>query len=142
MTTPAATLLCHAADLVDGARNRQHGDKERSFAAIADFWNVYLKHQPAKYIRRSNGHGSPLDAADVAAMMVLMKLARSLYGEPIPDHFIDMAGYAAILGELEIDPDTFNLLFGEPPNAKAANHRPDEPNGPRVFDPAHERPHG
>lgn len=102
MTTPAGSLLRHAADIVDGARNTQHGDKERSFACIADFWEVYLRHRSAKY--PAGPARRPLDGSDVAAMQVLLKLARSLYGEPIQDHFIDMAGYSAILGELEALP--------------------------------------
>ena len=103
MTTSAGNLLRRAAEIVDGARNTQHGDKERSFACIADFWSVYLKHSGAKHIKREHDRYA-IDGADVAAMQVLLKLARSLYGEPIEDHFIDMAGYSAILGELEAEP--------------------------------------
>lgn len=99
--TVAGDILRHAADIVDGPRNTQHGDKERSFTAIADFWECYLKHRSAKFIKSTRY--VPLNGSDVAAMMVLLKLARSLYGEPIPDHFTDMAGYSAILGELEAE---------------------------------------
>lgn len=108
MTTPAGRILRHAAEIVDGARNTQHGDKERSFACIAEFWTVYLKHRTGKQIRQ---YPQVLDGGDVAAMQILLKLARALYGEPLADHFIDIAGYAGILGELEIDPEMLRSLF-------------------------------
>jgi hypothetical protein len=88
--TYAARLLRDAADIVEGARNRTHGDKERSFQSIADLWNAY----------RATRSRLPITAADVAVMMVLLKVARTAHGIPIPDHFTDMAGYAAIAGEL------------------------------------------
>lgn len=119
MTSPAGNILRHAASIVDGARAQQHGDKERSFSCIAEFWDVYLRHQHNKFI--ASPRVQKLDGADVAAMMVLMKLARSLYGEPIADHFVDMAGYSAILGELEVDDETLRSLF------TPTESKPDEP---------------
>ena len=111
MTTPAGNLLRRAAEIVDGARNSQHGDKERSFECIAEFWEIYLKHRGNRFVSGGKSH-QVVNSADVAAMQVLLKLARYLYGEPIEDHFIDMAGYSAILGELEAElpnePPTFN----------------------------------
>lgn len=91
--TIAGDLLREAAEIVDGARNQTHGDKERSFCLIADWWTRYLA-------SRGLGAQEGLSAADVAQMMVLMKMCRGLQGEPIRDHYIDMAGYAAIAGEL------------------------------------------
>lgn len=88
----AAEILRTAADIVDGARNQIHGDKERSFAAIANFWNVYLDNRADPL--------APILARDVAAMMVQMKIARAEHGTYIEDHAVDMAGYAAIYGEL------------------------------------------
>lgn len=35
--------------------------------------------------------------------MVALKLARSTRGKPNPDHFIDLAGYAALLGESALE---------------------------------------
>jgi hypothetical protein len=91
----AGSLLAEAARIVEGARNQQHGDKERSFVAIAGLWGAYLQH-------RRNPDG-PLRAQDVAVMMSLMKVMRSEWGTPIRDHFVDMAGYAGIAGELALD---------------------------------------
>lgn len=92
MTAKAGDMLRKAAEIVDGARNATHGDKERSFQAIARMWNAYLD-------SRKNPEAL-LDGADVCRMMVLMKMGRSMQGDGAePDHYIDMAGYAAISGE-------------------------------------------
>jgi hypothetical protein len=91
--TRAGALLREAAGIVDGARNTTHGNKERSFAAIAALWGAYLSAKPQCDAVR-------LASADVAAMMVLMKFARSEHGQHVEDHGVDAAGYAAIWGEL------------------------------------------
>lgn len=104
--TYAARLLREAADIVEGARNATHGDKERSFQAIADLWNVY----------RATRSRLPITAGEVAVMMLLLKVARTTHGAPIHDHFVDMAGYAAIAGELtqlvEAPPDAVTMDAG------------------------------
>ena len=87
----ASAMLAEAAEIVGGARNATHGDKERSFVAIAGLWNAYLDGRKAP---------GPISPRDVAACMVLLKLARSVQGTPDYDHFLDAAGYAAIAGEL------------------------------------------
>lgn len=35
--------------------------------------------------------------------MVALKLARSTRGKPNPDHFVDLAGYVALLGEAALE---------------------------------------
>lgn len=97
--TPAGRLLRRASEIVDGDRNSQHGNKERSFACIADFWNMWLRHR--------YGWGK-LRASDVAKMQQFLKDARFLYGKPLDDHTIDNLGYGGIFGELvtaETEPD-------------------------------------
>ena len=88
----AGSILREAADIVEGARNATHGEKERSFQGIADLWNAYLG------VRRNPN--ASLSGHDVAVLMVLMKIARSEQGQAIRDHYVDAAGYAAIAGEL------------------------------------------
>ena len=88
----ASEYLTTAAQIVAGASNTTHGDKERSFTGIAAMWNAYLANRPRKT--------ATLDGEDVAHMMVLMKMMRGQHGTPVDDHFIDMAGYAAIAGEI------------------------------------------
>jgi hypothetical protein len=90
----AGSILSEAARIVEGVRNQQHGDKERSFVAIAIMWDAYLsaRRVPQGRIR----------AQDVAHMMALMKKMRAEWGSPIRDHFVDDAGYTGIAGELSI----------------------------------------
>lgn len=92
--TIASGILREAADIVEGARGTTHGDKERSFEAIAGLWTAYLA------ARRDGG---AITALDVAWMMNLLKIARSVQGTFIRDHATDAAGYAAIAGELGCD---------------------------------------
>ena len=47
--------------------------------------------------------GNPIQAVDVALMMASVKIARTRTGAPHLDHFIDLAGYAGIAGELSTD---------------------------------------
>ena len=91
MGTRSGEILRAAADIVDGPRNETHGDKERSFDAIAKLWSAYLS---------MTGEPHSVTAADVCAMMVLLKFARSEHGQHVEDHGVDAAGYAAIWGEL------------------------------------------
>ena len=84
--------------ILEEANENTHGNKERSFKAIADLWNAYVN-------SRKEAH-HPLTEVDVAYMMMLMKLGRALHGAPIRDHFVDMVGYTAIAYELH-DLETF-----------------------------------
>lgn len=116
----AATLLTEAAQIVAGPRNTTHGDKERSFAVIAEFWNCYLA-------GRARGADQRIREVDVAQMMVLMKIARSIQGEPIRDHFVDQAGYSAIAAELWASSEVSSPLptpTPKPPSAPAPLPRP------------------
>lgn len=87
----AYNILTEAANIVAGARNATHGEKERSFQVIADLWNAYLSG------RKNQG---PITPFDVAQFMVLLKIGRSIQGKPVRDHFVDAAGYSGIAGEL------------------------------------------
>lgn len=87
----ASGVLKEAHEIVVGARQTQHGEKERSFKVIAQLWDVYL-----------NGRkdGGPVTAFDVAQMLCLLKIARSIQGSRIRDHAVDACGYAAIAWEV------------------------------------------
>ncbi len=87
----AAQVLAEAAKLVAIERNADHGPARQNLGLVAKFWSAYL--------------GSPIEAADVAEMMVLLKLARARTGAPVLDHFVDMAGYAGLAGALALDAD-------------------------------------
>ena len=81
------TILETAKKYVCNDRNNQYGEPEDSFKAIADLWAGYL--------------GTEISAKDVAAMMVLFKMARVRTGAGKSDNWIDAAGYCACGGEIE-----------------------------------------
>jgi hypothetical protein len=93
--TLAAGLLEDTADLVADDRDT-HGDAVENQQHIAEAWTWYLR-----------GHGLLSDAeiltgADVARMMMLVKLSRGAVGEYDIDHDRDVAGYAGIAAACEV----------------------------------------
>lgn len=85
-------ILDQAATAVTKDRNDSYGEPEDVFCCIAQMWSSYLSKQGLLT--------DVLDSVDVAAMMVLLKVARINPEEPHPDNWIDIAGYAACGGEL------------------------------------------
>ncbi len=81
-----ADILATASQYVTRDRAATHGDAEANFRAIGNLWSDYL--------------GEEISAVDVALMMVLLKVARASTNPGNPDSWIDIAGYAAIGGEL------------------------------------------
>jgi hypothetical protein len=106
----AVGILHEAANIVGGNRQQTHGDKERSFQIIADFWNHFIFGRKEVKVIYFNLEDSDkpeayykfpvLEPRHVAQMMELLKIARSIQGTPHRDHFVDAAGYAALAGEL------------------------------------------
>ena len=86
----AGDICLEAADLVTGPRNGAYGDIYENHANIAAFWSDYL----------GMDDGAEITARDVALMMALMKIARSITGQFNPDHYVDLAGYAGCAGEI------------------------------------------
>ena len=74
---------------VCGERLKEYGSVESNFGRIADLWNVWLK---AKNVK--------LGPEDVAAMMILMKVARLIENPFHLDSAIDAGGYAVCLSVL------------------------------------------
>ena len=83
-------ILKTASDIAEGKRDANGA--ENSFSLIADLWTVYL--------REVSSMKATLLPSDVAQMMVLLKVARSVCGSPHPDHYVDQAGYSAWAGYL------------------------------------------
>lgn len=78
-------ILTDAAVCVCSDRNLMYGEPEDNFDVIAAMWSAYL--------------GMPVTASDVAAMMILFKVARIATAEkPSRDSYVDIAGYAACGG--------------------------------------------
>ncbi len=76
--------------IVTGQRQQDYGNKVVNHRNIADLWSSYLN-------KKISPH-------DVAICMLLVKVAR-LKNRKTKDCYVDMAGYAAIAGEIN-DTDT------------------------------------
>lgn len=80
-------ILDKAKSIVRGERDQEYGGPEHNFTKIAHLWSFYL-----------DAHIGP---EDVAAMMILLKVARVASSEyKSIDSWIDIAGYAACGGEI------------------------------------------
>jgi len=93
----ADRLLQQAAEVVGGDRAQAHGSMEETHDLIAGFWQLYLENRRDK--------GKPINAHDVAMMMVLLKAARSQRGRLEVDDYLDMAGYIGCAAQ---------MVFGKP----------------------------
>ena len=90
--TPRQSILDQASAIVHGDRNVAYGNPEDNFANIAGAWNVYL---------HAKGFVGMISAADVPIMMILMKTARLATNPTHHDSCVDVAGYAACLGDIQ-----------------------------------------
>lgn len=72
-------------------RTATHGSPEKNFADIAQLWNWWLSEREKPVV---------LSMSDVAAMNILMKLARLKSNRMHEDNWVDIAGYAACGSEL------------------------------------------
>ena len=79
-------ILDTAKQYVTKDRDAQHGNMEDNFEMIAELWEIYL--------------GVTVYSADVAAMMTLLKIARSRSNPMNLDNWIDSCGYMACGGEI------------------------------------------
>lgn len=95
-------------------RHDQYGNAEDSFSDIATFWETYLAENCV-----SAGADLCISRQDVAAMMVLLKVARLKRNAKHMDSWVDIAGYAALGGEIG---EQFLALVGKetPPRTLTA----------------------
>ena len=84
------------------AGSEEDGKVEDNFDLIASLWNEYILG------RQDYTKSDLLDATDVAAMMILFKVARSVTGESKIDTWLDIAGYAACAAEA-MDPTRMRM---------------------------------
>lgn len=80
-------ILDKAKEIITKDRNEQYGEPHDVFDLIAQYWSAYLN--------------VALTPEMVAEMMMLFKIARLKHSAKA-DTYIDIAGYAAIAGELAI----------------------------------------
>ena len=79
-------ILDTAREYVTQDRAATHGDAERNFNLIADYWAAHL-----------DGN---ITASDVAVMMTLLKIARIRSNPRNGDNWVDACGYMACGGEI------------------------------------------
>jgi len=72
--------------IISGDRHTDYGDKTSNHQNIAGLWSTFLGHK--------------ITAQQAAICMLLVKVAR-LKHKRTEDCYIDMAGYAAIAGEIQ-----------------------------------------
>lgn len=89
------TVLDEAKRCICQDRQNQYGAPEDSFQVIANLWTSYLG--------GCNKLEMQIDPEDVALMMVLLKVARTIGHTHHVDNYVDMAGYAALAAELAED---------------------------------------
>lgn len=90
-------ILLEAAEVTHGDRDVAYGDPLDNHTFIADLWNVYLIH--AARVRGD----AVVRPDDVALLMALVKIARSVVSPGKRDHYVDGACYFAIAGEIVDD---------------------------------------
>jgi len=81
-------ILSRARDLISGDRAAQYGDAWDTHARIGSLWGSLLNLD------------DPIPASEVAAMMICLKLIRAQRNPSYADSWIDIAGYAALGGEM------------------------------------------
>ena len=79
-------ILDTAREYVTQDRAATHGDAERNFNLIADYWSAHLDLN--------------ITASDVAVMMALLKIARIRSNPRNSDNWVDACGYMACGGEI------------------------------------------
>ena len=85
-----AAALTQVIDLVDGDRNKSHGDPTENMTRFAELLRAYLGSRSA---------GS-IEAVDAAAVGVLHKLSRIGFDPYHLDSWLDVMGYASIAYEI------------------------------------------
>ena len=86
MGTRRVEFLEQAKELITADRNESYGDPKNNFEMIAALWSDYK--------------GVQFEPHDVAAMMILVKIARVTTSPDKADNWIDIVGYGALGGEV------------------------------------------
>lgn len=82
-------ILLEAHALINGERQKQYGPPQACFHKIARLWSIYLE--------------KDITPADVANLMILLKIARQAQGTGSGDSYVDIAGYAGLAGDMARD---------------------------------------
>ena len=92
-----ADVLDKAKQCVCRDREQEYGTPEDNFRTVGCLWSAYLTAARPELATVLPLKG--ITPKDVAIMMSLLKVARAATGNS-PDSFVDLAGYAALAGEI------------------------------------------
>ncbi len=95
-TTSSQTILDTASEIVAGDREQTYGDPGRNLRAIAGMWTEWLR---ARGFLPSDL--DQLTTDDVAAMMVMLKLARLANDPRHRDSQVDACGYLRLMERIQ-----------------------------------------
>jgi hypothetical protein len=112
--TARARILDEAMKITHHDRNSNYGNPEDNFQHIANLWNSYL--------RVSRKDMPLINSGDVAVMNMLIKVARLGNNIAHKDSAVDIAGYAACLGDIQENINHPKVLKGETPNGTNPNY--------------------
>jgi len=90
------SILKEANAIIYGDREKTYGHPSKNLKTIAVMWNAYLNAKPAQ--------GNSLNAKDVAALMMLVKVARFANDPDHRDNLVDICGYAALIERCDEQP--------------------------------------
>jgi hypothetical protein len=82
------TILKEAHAIIYGDREKTYGHPSKNLKTIAVMWNAYLNAKVG---------GDDISAKDVAALMMLVKVARFANDPTHRDNLVDICGYAALV---------------------------------------------
>jgi hypothetical protein len=89
------TILKEAHNIIYGDREKTYGHPSKNLGTIATMWNAYL----------TNIDNRELNAKDVAALMMLVKVARFANDPNHKDNLVDICGYAALIERCDEEPN-------------------------------------
>ncbi len=86
---PKTSVLEEAQTIVYGDREKTYGHPAKNLKTIASMWSAYMNNM-------DDGNFA-VTAKDVAAMMMLVKVARFANDPSHRDNLVDVCGYAALI---------------------------------------------
>ena len=89
------SVLKEANAIIYGDREKTYGHPSKNLRTIATMWTAYLT---------ARKHSETVTPKDVAAMMVLVKVARFANDPDHRDNLVDMCGYAALIERCDEQP--------------------------------------
>lgn len=88
------SILKEANTIIYGDREKTYGHPSKNLKTIATMWNAYLEAKPSEAVTPK----------DVAALMMLVKVARFANDPTHRDNLVDICGYAALIERCDEEP--------------------------------------